>query len=220
MCSLCGKGIAYRGGTTNLRNHLLYKHPLIYSPKDKTVKGLGKKQSNLHTVVKDRVCSEAKAKEITNCILNLTCMDIRPVKMVECEGFKRLLSYLEPGYTIPSRKHFTKLLRLKHASCTEKLVKQLQDEATGIALTTDIWTSTVVETYITVTAHYLDPSWTMKSYVLETSVFPERHTGIEIPRKLKEISDRCGITSKVSIVVHDQAANMICSLNILKKELS
>ena len=88
MCSLCGKGIAYRGRTTNLRNNLLYKHPLIYSPKDKTAKGLGKKRSNLDTVVKARVCSEAKAKEITNCILNLICMDIRPVRMVECEGFK------------------------------------------------------------------------------------------------------------------------------------
>ena len=163
MCSLCGKGIAYRIGTTNLRNHLLYKHQLIYSPKDKTAKGLGKKQSNLDTVVKARVCSEAKAKEITNCILNLICMDIRPVRMVECEGFNWLLSYLELGYTIPSRKHSTKLLRVKHASCTEKLVKQLQDEVAGIALTTDIWTSKMVEAYITVTAHYLDPSWTMKS---------------------------------------------------------
>ena len=43
MCSLCGKGITYRGGTTNLINHLHYKNPLIYSSKDKTAKGLGKK---------------------------------------------------------------------------------------------------------------------------------------------------------------------------------
>ena len=132
--------------------------------------------------------------------------------MVECEGFKRWLSYLEPGYTIPSRKHFTKLLRLKHASCSEKLVKQLQDELTSIALTTDIWTSRAVEAYITVTAHYLDPLWTMKSYVLETVVFPERHTGIEICGKLKEILDHFGITSKVSLVVHDQAANIFAHL--------
>ena len=146
--------------------------------------------------------------EITNCILNVICLDIRPIRMVECEGFKRWLSYLEPGYTIPSRKHFTKLLRLKHASCSEKLVKQLQDELTSIALTTDIWTSRAVEAYITVTAHYLDPSWTMKSYVLETVVFPERHTGIEISGKLKEILDHFGITSKVSLVVHDHVANI------------
>ena len=63
MCSLCGKGIAYHGGTTNLRNHLLYKHPLIYSQKDKTAKDLGEKQSNLDTVIKARVCSEDKGKE-------------------------------------------------------------------------------------------------------------------------------------------------------------
>ena len=56
---------------------------------------------------------------------------------------------------------------------------------TDIVLTTDICTSRAVEAYITVTAHYLDPLWTMKSYVLETSVFLERHTGIEISVKLK-----------------------------------
>ena len=71
MCSLCGKVIAYRGGTTNLRNRLLYKHPLVYSPKDTTAKGLGKKQSSLDTVIKARFCSEAKAMEITDCILNV-----------------------------------------------------------------------------------------------------------------------------------------------------
>ena len=109
---------------------------------------------------------------------NVICLGIRPIRMVEREG---LLSYIEPGYTIPSRKHFTKLLRLKHASCSEKLVKQLQDESTSIALTTNIWTSRAVEA---VTAQYL----TMKSYILETVVFPERHTGIEISGKLKEIS--------------------------------
>ena len=59
-----------------MRNHLLYKHPLIYSQKDKTAKDLGEKQSNLDTVIKARVCSEDKAKKITNCILNLICMDI------------------------------------------------------------------------------------------------------------------------------------------------
>ena len=53
-----------------MRNHLLYKHPLIYSQKDKTAKDLGEKQSNLDTVIKARVCSEDKAKKITNCILN------------------------------------------------------------------------------------------------------------------------------------------------------
>lgn len=64
----------------------------------------------------------------------------------------------------------------------------------------------------------MDPSWTMKSCVLQTSAFPERHTGIEISGKLKEISDEFEIGTKVSVVVHDQAANMHCSLDILESE--
>ena len=95
---------AYRGGTTNLRNHLLAKHSSIY---------------------------------------------------------------------------FTSLLQQQYLSCKEVSITKFEKEAIIIALTTDIWTSQAVEAYITVTTHYLDPSWKMQSYVLQASAFPERHTGIE-----------------------------------------
>lgn len=52
-------------------------------------------------------------------------------------------------------------------------------------------------------------------FVLETSVFPERHTGIA---KLNEITDNFMIKDKVTAVVHDQAANMELSLFILNDE--
>ena len=126
-----------------------------------------------------------------------------------------LMNYLEPGYTIPSRKYFTKL---QHSSYKGQLQKQLHTEAESVALTTDIWTSHAVEAYITVTAHYLNSLWVMYSYVLETSAFSERHTGVEIAGKLKDIADRFEIGTKVSVVVHDQAANMVNSLDILESE--
>ena len=141
--------------------------------------------------------------------------DLRPVRIVECSGFKSLMNYLEPGYTIPSRKYFTKL---QHSSYKGQLQKQLHTEAESVALTTDIWTSRAVEAYITVTAHYLNSLWVMYSYVLETSAFSERHTGVEIAGKLKDIADRFEIGTKVSVVVHDQAANMVNSLDILESE--
>ena len=58
----------------------------------------------------------------------------------------------------------------------------------------------------------------MHSYVLTTCSFPERHTGIEIASKLQQIVDDFKIASKVSVVVHDQAANMLCTLHTLESE--
>ena len=124
-CTLCQKKIhvhvAYRGGTTNnLRNHLMSKHPLTYKPKTKKGEGsstgsVSQTQTTLDTAVKPRYCSESRAKEISERILLMIALDLRPVRVVEGHGFKDLMHYLKPGYTIPSRKHFTKLLRHKHS---------------------------------------------------------------------------------------------------------
>ena len=47
-------------------------------------------------------------------------------------------------------------------------------------LTTDIWTGLAMESYLTVTAHYIDKSWELQAFVLETLPFLERHTGVNI----------------------------------------
>ena len=37
-CDICQNLLAYRGGTTNLRDHLVAKHPLFYSPSSNNTK--------------------------------------------------------------------------------------------------------------------------------------------------------------------------------------
>ena len=137
---------------------------------------------------------------------------------MEGQGFKDLMKYVEPGYTVPSRKHIGKLLKHRHSLSIEKLKEKLDKEAESVALTTDIWTSVATEAYITVTAHYFEKDWKIQSFVLQTPAFPERHTGTEIANKVKEICDNFRISEKVSYILHDQAANMMCSLDILESE--
>ena len=104
--------------------------------------------------------------------------DMRPLNIVESPGFVSLMKYLEPGYTLPCRKTFTTLIR-SHQSAKLALKKYL--EATSfISISTDIWTSLSTEAYITVTAHFILPSFDLQACVLETKVFPERHTGLNI----------------------------------------
>ncbi len=214
-CTLCSRELAYRGGTTNLRDHLASKHPLNYEPQEK--KSQGKRmQGTLDTFAKPRYCSESRAAEITERIVNMVALDMRPVHVVECEGFRDLLRCLEPGYTIPSRKHVTKLLRRKHDIGKEQLQAKLGKDAVSIALTTDIWTSSTTEAYITVSAHYTSPCWELCSCVLGTPAFPEQHTGRAIADKLIEIVRGYSLSEKVSVVVHDQAANMELCLEILE----
>ena len=111
----------------------------------------------------------------------MIALDMKPIRMVEGEGFQSLLAFLEPGYKIPSRKHFSKL---NHQLAKAKLCETIA-AAGKIALTTDIWTSSATEAYLRVTAHYLSPTWDMCSSVLATQAFPEHHTGEAIAKELK-----------------------------------
>jgi len=59
-----------------------------------------------------------------------------------------------------------------------KLVKQclkekLSKQAVFVSIPTDIWTSIATESYITITADYIDHSWVLQAYVLETLPYPE-----------------------------------------------
>jgi len=144
--------------------------------------------------------------------------DLRPIRIVECEGFRSLLSYLEPGYTLPSRKNFVSDINHKFEMCKGKLRTRLEQEALCVSITIDIWTSMAAEACMTVTVHYVDSNWNMQNFVLETAWFPERHTGVNIAEKLKEITERWGILQYVLTVSHDQAANMEAAMRILADE--
>ena len=52
------------------------------------------------------------------------------------------------------------------------------------ALTTDTWTSNVNDSYLTVTAHFINKSWELCTRVLFTSEMPEHHTGANIATRL------------------------------------
>jgi len=114
---------------------------------------------------------------ITERVINMVAIDLKPITMVEGEGFVDLLHNLEPGYKLPSRKHVTKMIQKKHESVIEKPQTKINKEAKSISLTTDIWSSIATEeAYITIAAHYVSPEWQLLSCILETPGMPEQHT--------------------------------------------
>ena len=100
-CMTCCKNFAYKEGTTNLRDHLVAKHSDIYQRVKKGnqqgAAGCGG-QTSIATFCKPRVCTEARAREITDWIVNMIALDFRPVSTVDGEGFISLMNYMEPAY--------------------------------------------------------------------------------------------------------------------------
>ncbi|GFN87279.1 Zinc finger bed domain-containing protein 1 [Plakobranchus ocellatus] len=70
--------------------------------------------------------------------------------------------------------------------------------------------------YMTVTAHFISNDWKMKSHVLETSRMVESHTAENIASKLTRVMEEWKISDKISVVVTDNAANVVKAVGLLK----
>ena len=214
-CKLCDKVFAYHGGTSNLREHLLRIHPSEFKGQTKQQE----QQSSLDPFVARAKCPHSRAKQITDLIANMVACDIRPAAIVEGDGFKALMKFVEPGYKVPSATHIAQIVHQKHELGKRILKEKLKLEANGLAFTTDIWTSCSNDSYISLTAHFITHSWQMVSCILATSPFPRQHTAVNIIEKLKEIMQSYELDfSKVIALVHDQGSNMQLTGEMLEVE--
>ena len=78
-----------------------------------------------------------------------------------------------------------------------------------------MWSSIANDGYIGVTGHFVDKDWNMQALTLTTEEMDDRHTGINISARLKDVAATWGVKEKVSAVVHDNAANMMLALRLL-----
>ena len=97
-CKVCKQKFAFHGGTTNLRDHLQRSHGAMYVPESAGSSG----QKKIESVLKVQKCSAEQTKILDNLIVGLTVQDLRPMRIVEGKGFRKLMEYCEPRYTILS----------------------------------------------------------------------------------------------------------------------
>ncbi|KAJ8346063.1 hypothetical protein SKAU_G00302560 [Synaphobranchus kaupii] len=155
--------------------------------------------------------SSKRKNDITQGIVDFIAQDMRPISVVEGKGFKHLLNILEPAYTAPARQTVMHALTAKYDGIKEKVLELIQ-HSEALNLTTDMWTSLRMESYMTVTAHVIDGDWKQQTLVLEA------HTGENIATRLSEVADAFGIpgAKRVSVVC-DNAANMALCMETLKE---
>lgn len=157
-----------------------------------------------------RRCDARWSEEITQRICLMVEKDIMPISMVCGEGFQDLLGYIEPNYKIPSRQTITSRIEARFAEGKKELKTQLAS-AKFVALTTDCWTALTTESYVTITCHYIDDDWGVKSAVLLTQSMPGRHTADNLTAKLTDVVETWEVTGKVAACVHDNARNIVAA---------
>ncbi|XP_056414792.1 E3 SUMO-protein ligase ZBED1-like isoform X2 [Hyla sarda] len=210
VCKICEARIKYCGNTTNLRAHMARHHGDIEVNL--------KQAASTTTPASQRTLDQAntakfppgsiRATRITQSVLYFICKNLRPLSVVENEGFQIMVNEMEPRYAIPSRQHITDIALPKMYKDVKKVVLEELSSAGRVALTCDAWTSRCTESYVTITAHHITGEWKLVSHVLQTRATYDSHTGENIAGLLRGALDEWGLTAKDPVVVTDNAANM------------
>ncbi|CAB1313122.1 unnamed protein product [Coregonus sp. 'balchen'] len=208
-CELCQQRFAYHSSTTNMTYHLKTAHPQ-YSTSTAS--------SGLTTLDQKPHISEKRKREITDGIVDFISLDMRTVNLIEGAGFKKMMKILEPGYTVPKRETFMHALTAKYENTKEKVLESIKNSQ-AVSFTTDMWTSLRMESYMTITAHFITEAWRLQCLVLETKQMEENPTTANIAERLGEVADAYEIPGcKRVALVHDNTANMVLCADILRQE--
>ena len=65
-------------------------------------------------------------------------------------------------------------------------VKEIMAGINEICITTDLWTSNKQDSYISITAHWLEDSFVMQHGELATHEMPESYTGVNIKDRIEQ----------------------------------
>jgi len=163
-----------------------------------------------------RTCGINRGNKLNDMIAMTIVKDLRPITVVEGAGFKELMEFSEPGYTMPGRTFFTSKLENMQTDLKDSLKATLASTK-FVAITSDIWTSATIESYVSVTVHYTDNNWALCNCVLAVMLTEDRHTGDNIANWLLDSIAQYDLTpSKVCATVHDNGSNMFPQRRSLK----
>ncbi len=225
-CKLCPKVIKFAGNTTNLRYHLELNHKAefaIIKLNDKSNKPISTTTATQPSV-KDAFLratpmptSSPRWNLLTKSVCYFIAKDMQPIDTVNDVGFRQMMSKFEPRYTPPDRKTMSTKYLPQMYETERSRVKQLLCSAKYYACTTDLWTSRAQHAYISLTVHYLDDDFLLKSHLLETKEFPDSHTGVHIAEELKDILQDWSLSlDNNTAFTTDNGSNVVSATNTLQ----
>lgn len=116
---------------------------------------------------------------------------------------------LNPSYKLPDRTVLSNnYLPALYETCLEQLKGKMVTEAESVCITTDIWTSSVNDAYLGVTAHYINENFTLKSVLLECTAIQGEHSTTNITEHLNRKVQNFKLNDKFLILITDNASNM------------
>lgn len=143
--------------------------------------------------------------------------DMAPIATVERNGFRHFMKIIDKRYELPSRKYFSKtIIPSMYSTEREKVAAELR-YVKHVAATSDLWSSRTMEPYISLTVHYIDNKWELRTRVLETAYFPSDHTGEMVGQGLRAMLSAWDISEEDLVAITtDNGPNIVKAVKLNK----
>jgi hypothetical protein len=153
--------------------------------------------------------NSSRKRTITDAITLFLTRDMMPIRTVAKPGFINLLKTLDPRYEVPGRNYFSQTAIPALYDEIRAEVQLKLEQIQYFSATSDLWSSRTSEPYMSLSVHFIDEEWALRSYCLETVYFPEDHTAEEIGEGLKEAFESWGLKVKqLTCMTTDSGSNI------------
>lgn len=185
------------------------------SKKHEIVRKTKVRQTSMATYIPKRVTPKCK-QIIDEKLLRLFTDTYQPFRIVEETAFRHFVFALNPSYELPSRHAISRtMLPAMYEKCVTETTEVL-NIAKKVCITTDCWTSVNMESFMAVTAHFLNDNFQPISLLLDCSNFSAQHTAANLAKELNNVVTEWKIKDKLLMVVSDNAANIKAAINSLR----
>ena len=200
VCKYCSAELKYQqGSTTNLKYHYNNFH-LVASSQPSITTSFGQAKKYPKTSVRHLLLQKSVAEFLID--------DMLPFSTVESPSFIKLINNLDPKFQLESAKTYSNSIIPKMYMDLKAKVTEMMKPVAALGITSDAWTSAATQSYVTMTAHFIDEEWLLKSLCLQTQHCPESHTALHLKEIYMEAFKAWQLDSKDVTGCVDNARNV------------
>lgn len=124
-------------------------------------------------------------------------MNQQPFTVVEEPSFIEFVHSLHPSALVPSADTIKRNIYNLYEVNVKKIKDILQMVPGKISFTTDIWTSPSTKSFLSLTAHFIDKEWKLRSVIVDFIQMYGSHTGENIKNTFISGLENLSIEDKV-----------------------
>ena len=177
--------------------------------------GTSSSQTSMATFIVEQKwkSSDLRSQRLTEAVVNLVTQTTSPLSLVDHPAFHELMEIAQPSYTLPSGRHLSRKLIPERAVRVLRAINSALDNVTDICLTIDLWSSRDMRSFVGITGHYTK-DYQLQSVMLACQRFRGSHNAERIHEAYERTIATYGLDNRVSVIVTDNAANMIKAFSL------